>query len=387
MEIQIANPREFDLEDKPASQTVALFDPMFKQILAYEGEYLMIIKDKESVTPELSQKARELRLRMSKDRSAVAKLHKTLKAESLKVGRFIDSMKNSYSKPSEEMESKLKEIEIHQELVEKNRLDDIQKRRTEMLIEIGMVDPPMDMSAWDESIFDTFYEGTKLKIEKEVKLREEAEANKNKLNARKQELSSLDLQRYVDWNKFELNELTNEDSYQNMKSFAETEKDSFETKQRELNAENERLRAEQLEIQREIDTAQKRSFQLHKIGVSYSPEELMKMTSDEFEDIKRSGEARHQAIIDREKKEAEERQLIEAELAEKKLAESRAEKEKEEMLEAEAKKGDSQKIKDLISDLESIKSNPKYKFKSKKNIKLFNEVSSLIDKTVIHIQK
>tara|TARA_R110000823_G_scaffold154077_8_gene284944 strand:- start:833 stop:1306 length:474 start_codon:yes stop_codon:yes gene_type:complete len=66
-------------------------------------------------------------------------------------------------------------------------------------------------------------------------------------------------------------------------------------------------------------------------------------------------------------------------------------KEAEEKANAEAKiqleltKGDSLKIKDLINDLQNLKS--KYSFKSKKNKLIYQSVSVLIDKVITFITK
>jgi len=54
-------------------------------------------------------------------------------------------------------------------------------------------------------------------------------------------------------------------------------------------------------------------------------------------------------------------------------------------LEAELNKGDAAKVKDLIADLESLKT--KYSFKSAKNKKMYSDVNLLIDKVINHIHK
>jgi hypothetical protein len=52
---------------------------------------------------------------------------------------------------------------------------------------------------------------------------------------------------------------------------------------------------------------------------------------------------------------------------------------------AELSKGDADKVKDLISDLEVLKN--KYSFKSAKSNKMYQDVNVLIDKVINHITK
>lgn len=52
-------------------------------------------------------------------------------------------------------------------------------------------------------------------------------------------------------------------------------------------------------------------------------------------------------------------------------------------LEDELNKGYSEKVQDLINDLQAIKL--KYTFESKKNVKMYKDVNILIDKIIAHI--
>lgn len=89
-----------------------------------------------------------------------------------------------------------------------------------------------------------------------------------------------------------------------------------------------------------------------------------------------------QAKIEAERKE---RERVEAELKAKQEEEARIKREAEEREQAELAKGDSDKVKDLISDLESLKT--KYVFKSAKSAKAYAEVGMLLDKVIAHINK
>ncbi|MCP4053734.1 MAG: hypothetical protein GY739_11845, partial [Mesoflavibacter sp.] len=84
------------------------------------------------------------------------------------------------------------------------------------------------------------------------------------------------------------------------------------------------------------------------------------------------------------REEREKREKLEAELKAKEDAEQKAKEEKEKQLQDELNKGDSDKVKDLIIDLESLKT--KYSFKSSKNVNMYKDVGLLIDKVVNHIK-
>ena len=81
----------------------------------------------------------------------------------------------------------------------------------------------------------------------------------------------------------------------------------------------------------------------------------------------------------------DEKLKIELELKSKKEAEQKAIEENEERLQLELNKGDSDKVKDLIIELNGLKS--KYKFKSAKNKKMYSDVGLLIDKVTNFIDK
>jgi len=85
------------------------------------------------------------------------------------------------------------------------------------------------------------------------------------------------------------------------------------------------------------------------------------------------------------KAEREAKEKAEAELKSKRDAEIKAEQDKQDRIEAELKKGDTDKFNDLLSDLETLKN--KYQFKSAKNKKMYSDVGKLIDKVVSHIKK
>ena len=95
--------------------------------------------------------------------------------------------------------------------------------------------------------------------------------------------------------------------------------------------------------------------------------------------------AKQKVIDDRIAKEKIESDRIKNELKAKKKAELDLIKSKELALQNELKKGDAEKVLDLIKSLESIKT--KFTFKSKLCVKMFEDVSGLLDKVIVFIEK
>lgn len=83
--------------------------------------------------------------------------------------------------------------------------------------------------------------------------------------------------------------------------------------------------------------------------------------------------------------ESEKKRKLETELKEKRDAELKVEHDKKEAIESELKKGDTEKIKDLISDLKLIKS--KYNFDSNECKKMYKDVQLLVDESVLILSK
>ena len=67
----------------------------------------------------------------------------------------------------------------------------------------------------------------------------------------------------------------------------------------------------------------------------------------------------------------------------KQIAEEKIKTDRLASIEAEKNKGDTDKVNDLVNDLESIKT--KYQFESAKNQKMYSDVGLLIDKLINHI--
>lgn len=85
------------------------------------------------------------------------------------------------------------------------------------------------------------------------------------------------------------------------------------------------------------------------------------------------------------KEEKDARSKLEDELNDKLASERNEAIQKEALHEIELSKGDSEKVKDLIKDLNSIKG--KYSFKSESNKKMYSDTEKLVDRVINHINK
>jgi len=95
--------------------------------------------------------------------------------------------------------------------------------------------------------------------------------------------------------------------------------------------------------------------------------------------------AEHKQAEEDRRIQAEKARKLASELKAKEEAENKAKEEEAARLQAELNKGDAEKVKDLIADLEALKT--KYTFDSTKNNTMYNSVGVLIDKTIKFIKE
>ena len=326
MELVKINAADYGLEENKAAQIEQAFKPMLEKMTELEKEYNEVIKLESSY--ETCVTAKELRLKYVKIRTGTAAIHKDMKAFYLAGGRFVDGWKNAQLFASQGIEEKLMNIEKHFENLEKERIEKLQIERTELLKEYFNEDDilPSGLGEMDENIWNNFLVGTKsnyeAKIEAEKKAEEERIEKERKEKIYYERLKII--APYSDFHPtFELLMETPEDKFQELLKDLISQKKSYDIEQEKIRKENELL-----------------------------------------------------------KKEADK---LAKELQDKKDEEIRLENERLAKIEAEASKGDSEKVKDLISDLTELKT--KYSFESKKNKAMFLDVSGLLDKVINHINK
>lgn len=375
-EIVKIDPKEFGIEDTKAADIQAQFQPMLDKMVELENDYNEVlslpVEEKET-----AKKARELRLKYMKIRTATLDIHKKQKAFYLAGGRFVDGWMNAQKFASLGKEEKLEEIEKYAENLEKQRLAELQQSRMEQLApyEVENLDS-LNLSGMADNVWENFLAGTitnyeaKKKAEQEAReaeekrlaeeaaerervrlenerLKAEAEALKALRDSRSKLISPY-VQFLTDFNA--TLELSDEDFNAALQE-AKTAKEAHDEQER-LKAE-----AEEAEKQRLIDEQKKKNI-----------EEA----------------AKRKAAEEQAKKEREEREAAEKALAAEKKRQADMVAEAERLAELELSKGDKDKMQSLIADLNELKT--KYQFKSKKHKALYDSICELITKTVTYAE-
>lgn len=371
-EIVKIDPKEYGIEDTKAADIQAQFKPMLDKMVELESDYNEVlnlpVEEKET-----AKKARELRLKYMKIRTATLDIHKKQKAFYLAGGRFVDGWMNAQKFASLGKEEKLEEIEKYAENLEKQRLAELQQSRMEKLApyEVENLDS-LNLSGMADNVWENFLAGTitnyeaKKKAEQEAReaeekrlaeeaaerervrlenerLKAEAEALKELRDSRSKLISPY-VQFLTDFNA--TLELSDEDFNAALQE-AKIAKEAHDEKEK-LKAE-----AEEAERQKQIEEQRKKNI-----------EEA----------------AKRKAAEEQAKKEREEREAAEKALAAEKQRQADMEAEAERLAELELSKGDKDKMQSLIDDLTALKT--KYQFKSKKHKVLYDSICELITKTV-----
>lgn len=299
------------------------------------------------VTKENLSKFKELRLKILRNRTqGINKWHKANKEFFLTGGKFVDAIKNKESLINEQMEEKLMKAEKHFENLEKERIEKLQAKRVSLLSEFVEYAEERDLASMDIDVWES-YLSTKRKnyldkIEAEKKAEKERLA---KIEAEKKEQARI---------RKENEKLKAEAEERYRLAKIETEKRLKEEKERKAKEDSERKKREEKERKERAEYEAK---------------------------LKAEREAKEKI----EREERLKREKLEAELKAKKDAELKAIAEEKVKIQAELNKGDEEKVKDLIKDLELLKT--KYTFKAEKTKKMYLDVGLLIDKVTNHIKK
>lgn len=334
--VKIETPELNQVEESKAAQIKNTFEPMAEMLSTFEDSFNSLVSESaKEITEDLTKRAKRLRLDIAKVRIETEKARKEQKEQYLRAGKAIDGVSNILKWAVSEKEDKLKEIENYFEIQEQKRLEALQLKRAEMLSKYVEDAHERDLVKFADDEFDALL--AMKKKEQEDRIEAERKAEEERIA-----------------------------------------KEKAEAEERErIRKENERLKKEAEEREkREKAEAEKRA-----------KAERERLAKEEAEQKKREEKERkeREAYEAKLKKEREERERIERELRQKAEAERKAKEEEEARLQAELNKGDADKVKDLISDLNSLKS--KYVFKSAKNKKMYSDVSALIDRVIAHINR
>lgn len=289
------------------------FTPFLQQAADWKDKAQSLVVTDISQTREMKM-AREARLALREIRLAADKTRKELKEDSLRYGRAVQGVYNVIEAAISPIEEYLEKQEKFKELYE------LQQRET-------------------------------LRIERE-------------------ELAK-DVRQYMVSN-INFGELTQTD-FNNMLSGARLQKKADE--EAAIKVEEER----QLRIKEEAEERERLRIENEKIRAEAA--EKQRQLQAELDRV----EMQQRAANIKAAKEKAERLKLEAELKAKEEAELKAKEEAEQAAEAELSKSDKDKIRSLIADLEGLKT--KYEFKAKKNKILYLAVISLLDKIITYINQ
>lgn len=336
------NPQEYGLTETKAKEVAAMFQPMLEKMQELESEYNRIVEMTSGggITPEVVKAAKEVRLQYVKVRTGTAKIHKELKSFYLQGGRFVDGWKNAQIFASSGKEDKLKEIELYFVNLEKERIAELQVERSAELSQYQEENIPSNLGEMEDSVWGHFIAGAKANHEARIEAERKAEEER-------------------------------------------IAKEEAEKEERErIRKENERLKAE----------AEKARLKAEAEAEKRAKAEAERKEKEEAERKAREEEARKVKEENRKKLEAERkaREAAEAEARkaqeeaarirrEQEAKEARLKAEAEAKSEAEKRKGDSERLEDLI---EKIKSIDLPKFKSKKNQAKMKKAEALLKQLV-----
>lgn len=174
------NPSEFGLTSETAKNIQDQFAPMLEKMVQLEDEYNTIVSlDIEDV--ETAKKAKELRGRYVKIRTATAEIHKQQKAFYLNGGRFVDGWKNAQLFASQGKESELEKIEKHQENKEKERLEKLQNDRIALILPYVNDVVGLNFSTMQADVFEAYLTAKKKEYEDRIEAEKQAELQRIEL--------------------------------------------------------------------------------------------------------------------------------------------------------------------------------------------------------------
>ena len=160
------NPTEYGLDKKQASSIEAAFSPKIAEREVLKKVFALIIK--KTITPELAEQAKAARLKLVKVRTGISEIHKTQKAYFRAAGLFVDAWKNKETLPVEQMEEKLFEVEDYYPKIERERMAELGRKRTEELSKYEADTENFDLINMSEDGFEQLSESLKLVYEKRI---------------------------------------------------------------------------------------------------------------------------------------------------------------------------------------------------------------------------
>lgn len=153
---------EFSIEPSRAAQIKATFEPMVAMLEEFEQVYNEITEAASSgITPELSKRAKRLRIDIGRVRIDAEKARKAMKEEYLRAGQAIDGANNILKWAVSSREDKLREIEEHAERMEAERIASLQRERVSLLSPYVNDAESRDLGTMEAEVWDAYLSARK----------------------------------------------------------------------------------------------------------------------------------------------------------------------------------------------------------------------------------
>lgn len=189
---EVVKADEFELQPETAKPVQTSFNSKDGEIEILLNQYNEVIKAE--MSPMVSKKARDIRLKMVKYRSEIKEIHKTQKQQALQFGKFVDAIKRAKLEPVLQAEEKLKYIEEYEERLRIEREAKLEAQRTAELQSFDLVSIPDHIGTWDDLTYKSYLKGVKLQYKEDKQKEAEAEAERQ----RQEQIQKLRQERELD---------------------------------------------------------------------------------------------------------------------------------------------------------------------------------------------
>ena len=177
---------QYGLEENKATQIKNLYLPMIKLLEEIEGEFNDIVG--QEITPEISMRARTLRLKIVPYRTDADKARISAKEESLRIGKAIQGAYNTFEWATKSKEEKLLGIEKHLEKIEIERKGKLKEEREKALAKYEVETEHIQLSEMSDEVWNNYFSGVKLQYDNKIAAEKQAEADRiTKEKAEKEE--------------------------------------------------------------------------------------------------------------------------------------------------------------------------------------------------------
>lgn len=336
------------IEPSKAERIIQAFQPSALRYADLEENYQTIIKkSKEKIDVDLSAKAKKLRIETGKIRIATNKI-KDAQKEFIKMeDKAIMGVHNFIVLAVKEREQNLLAIEKHFEKLEKDRLLLLQEERVLQLSKYVEDAHHRDLVKFEEDEFEALLQTKKKQFEDKIAAEKRAEEERIK-RKKEEQIYQERKEKLIDY----WNYLDDQSKKINYAKLGNVEFAELLAKAKELFKKEEERR----------ETVRKENERLKKIAKAKEAKEAMERKK-RMEEERKAKEA-HEAQI---RKEREEKEKLKKKLEEKEEAERKAKEEAERLRQEELRKGDLEKLKDMIAEAETLIA--KYQFDSEENKK------------------